>query len=206
MKTECMFDSCKLTYCACLSSNKEILSHQESDGMYALQHASPGQPLLPESTIQPPMAVPSSQPLLTLCSTEPRFSVPSILPPLPESSTQPLLPVHSSQPPVTSHRVQKPCFFKMKNHSLLHLPRNQSLFLMNKRSQFHKICLPNHYMTSKDLWMSMIFLIKLALCIYFCMIVPLSSKSVYTVGVMLILLPFNQVIKFAMIIWNIWHD
>ncbi|KAF5889713.1 G2/M phase-specific E3 ubiquitin-protein ligase-like [Clarias magur] len=44
----------------------------------------------------------------------------------------------------------------MKNHSLLHLPRNQSLFLMNKRSQFHKICLLNHYMTSEDLWTRLI--------------------------------------------------
>lgn len=135
MKTECMFDSCKLTYCACLSSNKEILSHQESDGMYALQHVSPGQPLLPESTIQPPMTVPSSQPLLTLCSTEPRFSVPSILPPLPESSTQPLLPVHSSQPPVTlvSHPLET--LFSQDEEPLTASPAQEPIIILDEQEE-----------------------------------------------------------------------
>ncbi|KAF5889712.1 G2/M phase-specific E3 ubiquitin-protein ligase-like, partial [Clarias magur] len=64
---------------------REILSHRGSDGMYALQHASPGQPLLPES---------SSQPLLTLCTTEPRLSVPSL---------QPQLAVTSSHQSLCSH-------------------------------------------------------------------------------------------------------
>ncbi|KAM9486989.1 G2/M phase-specific E3 ubiquitin-protein ligase-like isoform 2-T2 [Clarias gariepinus] len=115
---------------------QEILSHQESDGMYALQHASPGQPLLPESTIQPPMAVPSSQPLLTLCSTEPRFSVPSILPPLPESSTQPLLPVHSSQPPVTSHQSQgSETLFFQDEEPLTASPAQEPIIILDEQEE-----------------------------------------------------------------------
>lgn len=143
---------------------KEILSGQH-DGTYDLHCASPGQPSLPESSTQPPMAVPSTQPLLTPFSTDIRLSMSSIQLLLPEPSTQPLLTLPSNEPRLSVPSIQlplnqlshppDPLFPEDVQLALSFVPRSQSLLLMNKRYQFHKSC-DN---TSEDLWTSMFFLI-----------------------------------------------